>query len=377
MSRAIKPVLWLIWLVGVGLLLSGVVPAGAKTTEEERRIGKEAAEQIANEYKFVTDPKVLERVERVGRIVADAAKADEPDLTYTFAVIDSSDVNAFCLPGGYVYIYKGLLDKIESDDELAGVIAHEIAHAARHHVRSLIEKSQKLSLPTLAAMVVVLASGSQTASDAVMVSQWIAQAKLSGYSVKYETEADAAALEYILKTPYSPVGLLTFMERLANEEYWRPKVDWGIYRTHPLSEERAAALEKALITKGIPLARRHVLRSGQVQVKELPGGELAELTLAGRTLAVVGADGGLSAAERAAVIAKAVNAVLDTEPMPQEVGVGKDRKSVVIRRHVVFTVTEADAVANNKTPEGTATEFCNTLRAALFTELLNNPRRRL
>jgi len=376
MAKAVKRVRWLVWLAVVGLVLAGVLCANAKTTDEERRIGKEAAEQIANEYKFVTDPKVVERVERIGQVIAAAAKEDEPDLTYTFTVIDSSDVNAFCLPGGYVYIYKGLLDKVESDDELAAVIAHEVAHAARHHVRSLIERSQKLSLPTLAAMVVVLASGSQTASDAVMVSQWIAQARLSGYSVKYEAEADAAALDYILKTPYNPVGLLTFMERLANEEYWRPKVDWGIYRTHPLSEERAAALEKALIARNIPLTRRHVMQSGQVRVKELSGGELAELTLAGKTLAVVGSGGGLTAAERAAVIAKSVNAALDAEPMPQEVGVGRDKRSVVIRRQVVFTVTDADAEANGKSAEGTAAEFCNTLRAALFTELLNNPRRR-
>lgn len=358
------------------LVFAGVLCANAKTTEEERRIGKEAAEQVANEYKFVTDPKVVERVERIGRVIAAAAKDDEPDLTYSFYVIDSSDVNAFSLPGGYVYIHKGLLDRVESDDELAGVIAHEIAHASKHHVRSLIEKSQKLSLPTLAAMVVVLASGSQTASDAVMVSQWIAQARLSGYSVKYETEADSAALEYILKTPYNPVGLLTFMERLANEEYWRPKVDWGIYRTHPLSEERAAALEKALVSRGIPLTRRHVLQSGQVRVKEVVGTGLAELTLAGRRLAVVGADTELTAAERGAAIARVVNAALDSEPMPQEVGLSRDKRTVIIRRQKVFTVTDADAAVNGKTAEEVASEFCNTLRAALFTELLNNPRRR-
>jgi len=365
---------WAVWAAVPLLLLSIGWPSFGKTTEQERQIGKEAAEQIAKEYKFVTDPKILERVERVGRIVAAAAQADEPDITYTFHVIDSSDVNAFSLPGGYIYLYKGLLDKVESDDELAAVIAHEIAHVTKHHVRKLIEKSQKLSLSTLAAMVVVLASGNQVASDAVMVTQWITQAKLSGFSVKFEQEADFTALEYLEKTPYSPVGLLTFMERLANEEFWRPKIDWGIYRTHPLSEERATALEKALRDKGIPIYRRRVVYSRQVQVRDL--GDSAQLVLAGKVLASIAPDDAQTAAERATSIAKRINSVLDTEPSPQEVTVGIDGKSVVVRKQVVFTVTEADAAANGKTPQQTAAEFCRVLRTALFNEMLNNPRLR-
>jgi len=361
--------------IALTLVLVAQTPAYAKVTDEEKKLGQEAAEQIAKQYKFVTDPKLVERVQRVGKAVAAAALQDEPDLDFTFTIVDDNDVNAFSLPGGRIYVNKGLLDKVQSDDELAGVLAHECAHAARHHVMSLIKESEKLSLPRLAAVLVVIATQNQAAADTAQVFDWIAQAKVSGYSVKLEMEADRVGLEYLMKTPYNPVGELTFMERLADEEYWRPQIDWGIYRTHPLSEERAQALIKELKAKGIPIDRRHVLPSRQVQVRDvqIQGTQAAELVMAGRQLAVLGGDGAVTARDRAVAVAKVINAALDNNPRPTDVIDSRNAPTVTILGQPVFTATAADAAVNGKSPQEVAASLSKALRVALFAEQLKSP----
>ncbi|MBW3625698.1 MAG: M48 family metalloprotease [Armatimonadetes bacterium] len=344
------------WLTIVLLALAVPLQAVAKTTDEERKIGKEAAEQIAKDksIKFVTDPAVLERVDRISKAVAAAAQPYEPDLTYTFKVIDTKDVNAFSLPGGYIYLNKGLIDRCESDDELAGVIGHEIAHAAQHHLRKLMSQAQKFNWATLAIILAGAVSGTDV-GGAALLSQVITQARVSGYGMKFETESDRYAIEYLMKTPYNPVGVLTFMEKLARDESRKggQNVDMGIYQTHPLSKDRVDALIKLLNEKQIPIDRRKVTTSMKVVAKEgkLEGQPVGEIWLGKTRIAALSGDDERSALERAQEIAKKLDLLLDRKWGVMDVRLGPEERSVWIGKSVVLNVTPDDARVSGKTPE--------------------------
>ena len=364
--------LWLRWL-GIGLFALGLTPSlQAKTTDEERKIGKEASESIAKDksVKFVTDPAIVDRVERIGKAIAAAAQSHEPDLTYTFKVIDSKDVNAFSLPGGYIYLNKGLIDRCESDDELAGVIGHEIAHAAGHHLRQLMGKARKFDWATLAVLLAGAATGTDV-SHAALLTQVVTQARVSGYGQKFESEADRYAVEYLAKTPYNPVGTLTFMEKLARDESRKGgQVDLGIYQTHPLSKDRVDALAKLLADKGIAIDRRKVTRTLMVSAKEGKVGarSAGELWLGTKFIAALAGEGGLSSLERVQTVANRLDPLLNQKLSVMDVRLGDDERSVWIGKSMILRVTPQDARLNGKTEEEIARQAQKNLQSVLWKE---------
>lgn len=358
------------------LLLFALIalPAGARTTDAERKMGREGAAEIAQHEKLLKDGPILARVEAVGKIVA--AHTDEPDIHYTFHVIDSPDVNAFSLPAGYIYVYRGLVDHVHSDDELAGVLAHECAHAAHHHVLKLLHEQNKMTLPTLGALLATILTHSPAAGNLAYGVEMIGQARMSGFSVKYEEEADHYGLLYLLHTPYNPVGMLTFMERLARKENrnGQANIDWGIYRTHPPSAERAAALKAELIAHGISINRRAVEGSMAVAVRSAATGTppAAEVTLGGKTLITVGPDGALSALERANAIADRLRSALYSNVTFRDVGMGADGQSVVVGKDTVYRPVSADAQLAGKPAQAVAQNVQQALRGALQNEFLHH-----
>src|SRR5579872_2476080 len=122
----------------------------AKAEDPEVKLGRENAAENDKNIKLVTDAAVVDRVNRIGQEIAAVANSVEipaiwgtPNVkkfAYTFKVVDDKDVNAYSLPGGFIYVNKGLLDYVHSDDELAGVLAHEITHAAHHHMVKLMHE---------------------------------------------------------------------------------------------------------------------------------------------------------------------------------------------------------------------------------------------
>jgi hypothetical protein len=247
-----------------------VVPPGP--TDKEIRIGDKAAEDLEKDPKVklldASDAKnkaLLDKLNKMAEVLGKASA--RPQIKYTVKVIDDKDVNAFTLPNGHIYVYKGLLDFVASDDELAGVLAHEIGHNARMHALRGDAKASKLSWAGLAAMAAMLAGGT-TGANVAAFAPYLLTGIMNGYTEDYEKEADAAAITEMAKTKYNPSAMVTFMERLAYQENRRPEIQLGIYRTHPPSPERAAAALADLQAAGIPYTPRAVSGGGEAVVVE-------------------------------------------------------------------------------------------------------------
>lgn len=251
--------------------------------DRDTRLGGEYAKEVAKEFKFTTKKDYQERVEKIGNEIAAVANGMQAIATwgdkrfspfqYKFFVIQQNDPNAFSLPGGYIYVNEGLLDYAESDDELAGVLAHEIAHAAFRHVPTLEKEQSRVGLLQLPLILAVILSGGRSGTGEILMgSQLLNQALTSGWSVKAEQAADYGGFQYLQKTKYNPTGLLTFMERLARDERALRGVEQGIYRTHPPGRERAESLTGYLTKAGIPIQRSQVTITFRTVAKKLDDG---------------------------------------------------------------------------------------------------------
>ncbi|GIV14075.1 MAG: hypothetical protein KatS3mg021_2357 [Fimbriimonadales bacterium] len=289
---------------------------------------------------------------------------------YTFRIIDEKEVNAFSVPGGFIFIYKGLLDFVSSDDELAGVIAHEIAHADHRHVIHLLRRDAKIQERVLLPAILVGILGrlpSEDMANVIAGTQFYRIARMSSFSQEAETDADLTALEYLRQSPYNPVGLLVFMERLEAEERKRPQIDWGIFRTHPITRERVAKIRQALTEMGIPIRRREV--SPALQVKALPvDAEKPEGLYRVVYDQIEIFTPANDSQQRAQQIAKALNRLLDDGLQLYEVQLAPDKQGVVIRGQELVRITPEDAQLRNKTPEEVAQAVREAIRRVLWTD---------
>ncbi|MCG9895812.1 MAG: M48 family metalloprotease [Fimbriimonadaceae bacterium] len=233
--------------------------------EADIELGNEYAKELAKELKFSEDAEMVERVRRIGDEMADLANARHPEVSwgdprptrfpYEFFVIQGDDVNAFSIPGGKIYINEGLVRFAESDDELAGVIGHEIAHAAFRHVAVMRRQAARFDLVQIPLILAAVISGSREAMGGLTAVQMARQSSQSGWSLNAERSADWGGLQYMVGSPYDPVGMLTFMERLAYIDKGAGRVDWGIFATHPPSRERAEAIRGHLRSLNVPIRR--------------------------------------------------------------------------------------------------------------------------
>lgn len=270
---------WKIW----ALLLVCPLFLFALSREEEIELGKQAAQEVEKEYKLYNDKDVLDKVNKIGKDIASVS--DDPNLPYTFKVVVSEEVNAFTLPGGFVYITTGLLSFVRTDDELAGVLAHEIAHASRHHFLKLLEeqaKTEKKLAPFLLAA--ILGAKGSDFENIYLGLELIKIAKMHDYGQKLEEEADIMGATYLIRTKkYNPVGLLTFMERLARIEERGIKPELGILQTHPYSKERATALLGFLKNASIEINRRRA--EGLYKITMERSSEIYDILIDGELIA--------------------------------------------------------------------------------------------
>jgi predicted Zn-dependent protease len=222
-----------------GLLLLGVVLTltGCRGTtwskKEEVRIGQQVAAEVEKAYKLDPDPAVQQRVQTIGQRLV--AVAGDKDFQYSFKVLDSKEINAFALPGGPIYVFRGLIDKVGDDDDmLAGVLAHEMAHVNRRH-------ANKQYTQGLWRGIVIALATKGTVQDIAQITDALLQLR---YSRQHEYEADRLAVEYAYKAGYDPHGILRFLEMLQQEEKIGNRWVETNLRTHPFSDRRAAEVRK-------------------------------------------------------------------------------------------------------------------------------------
>ena len=340
-----------------------------RDVENDVKAGKAYSADVDKEAKPSEDKANIERVQRIGAELAKIANATPIQalwgdkhmsrFDYTFKVIQGKDVNAFSLPGGIIYVYDGLVKYVESDDELAGVLAHEITHASLRHVATLQREQSKLNIIQLPLLLLTILSGRP---EALMTGSLLSNAIGSGWSVKAEQAADYGGFQYMMQSKYNPTGLLTFMERLARDERMEPSIDWGIYRTHPPGRERAESLEGYMRANNVPIRRSQVTSSYKTTVQP---GENASLDIlfGKRKLFSLG---GSQAIARSDDAVQKLNAFFDSQPQMYEVTVTDDGW-VMGRRQGLLKIEPEDAATAKMGFDAYRAEALKQLRASVFT----------
>ncbi|MEQ1822001.1 MAG: M48 family metalloprotease [Fimbriimonadaceae bacterium] len=289
--------------------------------DRDTKLGEKYSKEVEKEVKFSKNEAMIARTQRVANELAAIAYSLPVEVTwgdkrlnpfkYTFKVIEGEDINAFSLPGGFIYVYEGLLKFADTDDELAGVLAHEIAHASLRHVDKMEKDSSKLQLATLPLILIgIFAGGNETAAGAGALGQLVKTAIGSGWSINAERAADYAGMQYMLKSSYNPVGMLTFMERLGRQQRQYDRISLGIFQTHPPSKERAEGAISRLEKFGVPVERSKVSTAYRAVAVQKESGPV-ELAFSDRLILKYG---GQDALKRAKEDAARLNEFLDSVP---------------------------------------------------------------
>ncbi len=222
-------------MIGKRNINSGIISKMSGSTEKEVRMGRELAAEVDRQAKFIDDPVITEYVNRVGQNIVLHSDAKVP---FTIKVIDSDEVNAFALPGGFFYVNKGLLLAADNEAELAGVMAHEIAHVCARHA---VENQTKASL------LEYLAIGGSIFLGGIpgMIYQNTANFGLLGMFMKFsrsaEAEADRLGVQYMYAAGYDPGAMATMFEKLEAKNKKKPGLISRAFASHPAPPERRAA----------------------------------------------------------------------------------------------------------------------------------------
>jgi len=242
--------------------------AFALTTEEERKLGKQVLLELQRNVNFVNDLNLQTFVEKVGHSLVD--QAGPTPFEFKFYVVNAPDPNAFAIPGGYIFVTTGLIVLAENEQEVAGVLGHELAHVMRRHISQLIERSKRINIASMVAVLAAMLAGgggvgSQAASAMAMAT---AEAITLKYTREMETDADQNGLQYTIKAGYDSNGLIAFLNKLDKLSLASaPKVP-SYLLTHPLTESRISLLENLIkVTQKPSGPFRTIPNFKRVQVK--------------------------------------------------------------------------------------------------------------
>lgn len=353
-------------------------PQDRKQMVDEIKQGQDAAAEVAKSAKLDKDEADNDRIDQIGQRLAAVADSTQipagygNDRVFPFAwhfhIIEDKQVNAFSLPGGQVYVNSGLLKIVRSDDELAGVLGHEMTHSAHHHIQALSHEQSKMSSAMLAGLLAAviahvpaqdignLAAGAQYASLGIMNTK---------YSQSAERDADHGGTIMMQKAGFDPVGMLTFMQRLGDFENASPKFELGILQDHPEAANRAAAISAELTEMHVPvtaIAVRKVTAAPHATAHQDPAGGI-DIEFNRHILPTLADPDG----DRVPAIVNKFNASLDGGLQLYQVGASGNQ--VLLSDRPLITIVPNDvALHPGLSPEALAQAAADALRSGLYAQ---------
>lgn len=215
------------------------------TIDDEKKLGKEFYDKLKDNHFLLENKRLNDYINKIGNLILNQGR--KAPFEFHFSIVDSNGINAFATPGGYIYINKGLINIAENEAELAGVIAHEIGHSNARHIAIIIEKSQKLSIATLAAIIAGAFLGGGGESTAAIAA--FAVAGSSSMTLKYmrehEEEADRLAVYYLTGAGYYPGAMVDFLKIMKQHEFISKTMP-SYLMTHPGTDHRIFYLDSLI-----------------------------------------------------------------------------------------------------------------------------------
>ncbi|MDQ8160294.1 MAG: M48 family metallopeptidase [Gemmatimonadota bacterium] len=207
-------------------------------TQDEVAMGNEYAQQVERELPIVRDPDVVRYINVLGDSIARVS--DDRALTWRFNVVDQPEINAFAVPGGHIYVYRGLIEKTNMMSELAGVLGHEIAHVTQRHSMEQMAKAQRANIG-LSGLCLFVPSACQGVAGTVL--QVGAQAGFAKFSRDDEAESDRFGVTYVTRAGIDPRGIPSMFRILIAERERNPSSVDAFFASHPIEENRVANTE--------------------------------------------------------------------------------------------------------------------------------------
>ena len=225
--------------------LSGALVLGAGgcaiSQQQEIEMGQQYAQQINAQLPIIADPEINRYINVLGDSIAHLTSRG--DLDWHFYVVDSKEVNAFAVPGGYVYVNRGLIERATRMDQVAGVLGHEIGHVVRRHSVKQMEQQNTANIGVTLACVLTNVCNNQATQAAIQVGGAAVFAK---FSRQDEAEADAEGVKNVIRAGIDPHGMVEMFQILLNERQTSPSTVDAWFATHPMEEDRIAAVSKQI-----------------------------------------------------------------------------------------------------------------------------------
>ena len=239
------------------LIAAAAMSGCAVSQQQEVQMGQQYSAQIAQQLPLINDPEVVRYINVLGDSIAHVTS--RRDLDWHFYVVNSSEVNAFAVPGGYVYVNRGLIERATRMDELAGVLGHEIGHVVRRHTVKQMQQQQGASIGVTLACILTQVCNNQASNTAINLG---ANALFAKFSRTDEAQADEEGFKNVVRAGISPEGLVTMFQKLIDERKTSPGAVDAWFATHPLEENRIADVQR-LINTLTPAELKQLTRDSQ------------------------------------------------------------------------------------------------------------------
>ena len=232
-------------------LLLPTQPAEAISISQEKKLAQEFMASIKKQGKLIDDPIAVDLISRIGQAIV--SELPPQPFNYTFYIVDEAQFNAFAGPGANIFVNRGLVTSLDTVHELAGILGHEVAHAACRHISEMVDQSKMLNFGTMAGLLAGILVGATSGEGGASLGQAVAIGSMAAgqtlglsYSREHEAEADQKGLGFIQASHFDPKGLLTGLEKIRNRDYYGTEGIPDYMKTHPGTTERIVNIQSWL-----------------------------------------------------------------------------------------------------------------------------------